>query len=240
MADRMGDHSGELDRLIADARQARPDAAAEARIAAGVKGAVGAAALPASPGGRSVLAGAAKLTIVAVALGGALWWGLRPAPTADLPVSMPTVPVPAPVVKRPPPTVVVETAPPPPVASAPRAPVVARPAPRRASANANANAADARAIAPPAEARASEWQLVRQAREALGADPSASLRLTAEHARLYPRGALTQEREVIAVDALVRLGRRQEAEARAGALLRQSPQTAHRAHIEALLARPAP
>jgi hypothetical protein len=239
VANRMADHSGgELDRLIADARQARPDAAAEARIAASVAGVVGAAALPAGPSGRSVLAGAAKLTMVAVVLGGALWWGLRSAPTAGLPVSMPTVPVRAPVVKRPPPTVVVEMAPPPPVASVPRAPVVARPAPRRASANANAG--DARAIARLAEARASEWQLVREAREALGDDPSASLRLTAQHARLYPRGALAQEREVIAVDALVRLGRRQEAKARAEALLRQSPETAHRAHIEALLARPAP
>jgi hypothetical protein len=112
---------------------------------------------------------------------------------------------------------------------------VARPVPRRAGPNANAG--DARAIAQPAEAQASEWQLVRQAREALGGDPGASLRLTAEHARLYPHGALAQEREVIAIDALVRLGRRDDAKARAEALLRRFPETAHRAHIEALLAR---
>lgn len=234
MAEHSSEPANELDRLIADARQARPDATAEARIAADVARAVGVAAVPAGPGGRSLVAGAAKLTVVAAALGGALWWGLRSAPTPSVPVSPTTVPVRAPVVAELPP--VAEAVPPPPVASVPHAPVVARPAPRRAGPNVNAG--DARAIAQPAEAQASEWELVRQAREALGGDPGASLRLTAEHARLYPHGALAQEREVIAIDALVRLGRRDDAKARAEALLRRFPGTAHRAHIEALLARP--
>ncbi len=230
----MVDHSRELERLIADARQAGPDPAAERRVAAGVAGAVGGVAPPAGPGGSTVLAAAAKLTVLAVTLGGVLWWGLRPAPMPAAPISTPTVPLRAPVIERPP-TVSAEPAAPPSVASAPRAPVVRGLAPLHAGAS---DAASPVARVP--EAQASEWQLVRRARETLDKDPSASLRFAAAHARLYPHGALAQEREVIVIDALMRLGRGQDAKARAEALLRQSPETVHRAHIEALLARRAP
>lgn len=235
MAEHPNEPANDLERLIADARQARPDATAEARITAGVARAVGGAA-PVGLGRRSLVAGTAKVIVVAAALGGALWWALRPAPMPSVPASPTTVPGRTPAVVESPPQA--EAVPPPPVAPAPHAPPASRSAPRRVGPKANAE--NARAATQPAEAPPSEWQLVRQAREALVSDPDASLRLTDEHARRYPHGALAQEREVIAVDALVRLGRRDDAKARADVLLRRFPQTAHRAHIESLLARPAP
>ncbi|HTB75121.1 MAG TPA: hypothetical protein VK762_17845 [Polyangiaceae bacterium] len=59
-----------------------------------------------------------------------------------------------------------------------------------------------------------EFSLVEQAQRALAADPGRALELTDRDARLYPSGALAQEREVIAIQALLGLGRADEARAR--------------------------
>lgn len=80
-----------------------------------------------------------------------------------------------------------------------------------------------------------EDRLMRRAREAVGSNPAQALSLTQEHARRFPRGTLSQEREVIAIDALVQLGRSQEARARATAFLKFYPRSAHRARIEQLV-----
>ncbi|MET0792442.1 MAG: hypothetical protein ABW061_13055, partial [Polyangiaceae bacterium] len=64
---------------------------------------------------------------------------------------------------------------------------------------------------------------------------AAALVLAAEHAREFPAGVLTQEREVIAIDALLRLGRRSEAEARAASFHRQFPASAHGRRVDVLL-----
>jgi hypothetical protein len=61
----------------------------------------------------------------------------------------------------------------------------------------------------------SEISLLKRAREAMQANPRKALALSSEHAKLYPGGALEQEREVIAIDALLRLGRKAEAAERA-------------------------
>ncbi len=60
-----------------------------------------------------------------------------------------------------------------------------------------------------------EFSLLEQAQRTLAADPRRSLELTERDARLYPSGALAQEREVIAIQALLGLGRTDEARARA-------------------------
>lgn len=61
-----------------------------------------------------------------------------------------------------------------------------------------------------------EFSLLEQAQRALAAaDPRRALELTDHDARLYPSGALAQEREVIAIQALLGLGRTDEARARA-------------------------
>jgi hypothetical protein len=62
---------------------------------------------------------------------------------------------------------------------------------------------------------ADERVLLDRARGAVEREDGAeALTVTQEHARKYPRGALVQEREAIAVRALVLLGRRDEARAR--------------------------
>lgn len=60
-----------------------------------------------------------------------------------------------------------------------------------------------------------ELELVRTAMRALATSPAAALEATELHATRFPRGAMSDEREVIAIDALMRLGRRDEAHARA-------------------------
>lgn len=79
-----------------------------------------------------------------------------------------------------------------------------------------------------------EVHLLQRAQAALGADPTTALALTVDHARRFPRGALGQESELIAVTALVGLGRKPEAEARAASLLERFPASAYRGRLESL------
>jgi len=67
----------------------------------------------------------------------------------------------------------------------------------------------------PAASAPSETALLRDARLALSSDPARALALTEQHRRDYPSGGFAQEREVIAITALARLGRASEARSRA-------------------------
>ena len=88
----------------------------------------------------------------------------------------------------------------------------------------------------PAEAPAeSESALLQRAQQALGSSPSTALALAGEHAARYPKGQLGQEREVIAISALVGMGRAGEARSRAAAFLAAHPRSAHRSRIEAMV-----
>jgi hypothetical protein len=132
-------------------------------------------------------------------VGVAAWNALRPAPpleraaadvTAVAPVSAPPEPELAP------PPVSVEPTPPtpePPAAAAERP--VARPK--------------------PGARLEQEAALLERARAALATAPARALALTKEHRRRFPRGLLTQEREVIAIEALERLGDERAAGAKA-------------------------
>jgi len=77
-----------------------------------------------------------------------------------------------------------------------------------------------------------EASLLEQARSALGADPARALSLTQQHAQQFPRGLLVQEREVIAISALRRLGRNSEAEARAARFDARYPHSAHQQTVD--------
>lgn len=74
----------------------------------------------------------------------------------------------------------------------------------------------------------SEVALLEQARGSLGSNPSRALALTEEHRRRFPKGALSQEREVIAIEALKKLGRGTEAKKRGDAFSAENPDTIHR------------
>ncbi len=85
----------------------------------------------------------------------------------------------------------------------------------------------------------SEARLLDRAQAALAHSPRRSLQLTRRHARRYPRGILVQEREAIAIRALLRLNRREAAEQRLSAFARKWPDSAHLASLRELLRRTA-
>ncbi|WP_437958328.1 hypothetical protein WME76_00865 [Sorangium sp. So ce119] len=96
---------------------------------------------------------------------------------------------------------------------------------------------EAAALPPPAgaaEQAEAEVHLLQRAQDALAVDPGSALALTDEHARRFPAGALGQEREFIAIRALLALGRAAEARARAASLLERFPGSAYRGRLESL------
>ncbi len=84
-----------------------------------------------------------------------------------------------------------------------------------------------------------EIDLLRRAQQALPHRPAEALAAAEEHGRRFPGGALSQEREVITISALVALGRRDEAQRRATRFGESYPRSAHRAGIEELVRAPA-
>jgi len=87
----------------------------------------------------------------------------------------------------------------------------------------------------PADDTESEASFLRRTRTALDSDPARALRMTEEHASRFPRGVLAQERDVIAIDALVRLGAHDEARARARAFRARHPRSAHLSRLDMIV-----
>jgi outer membrane protein assembly factor BamD (BamD/ComL family) len=92
--------------------------------------------------------------------------------------------------------------------------------------------------AKPAAAGPSEASLLQRAQAALRGDPARALTLTQEHRRRYPHGKLSQEREVIAIEALSRLGRSSEAGKRAEDFGKSYPGSAHQKKVETSVEQP--
>jgi hypothetical protein len=113
---------------------------------------------------------------------------------------------------------------------APR-PVAPTAAPEATGANAEAQSSTSKEK-PQATAGISETELLDRAQAALSTDPALALSLAEKHRRVYPRGMLVQEREVIAIEALARLGRASSAKARADAFLGAYPGSAYRSKVE--------
>lgn len=88
----------------------------------------------------------------------------------------------------------------------------------------------------PAESRASELALIQQA-EAARSNSDEALSLLARHEQLYPRGALAQEREVLAIEVLLRAGQLEQASARASRFATAYPDSAHLPRVHALISR---
>ncbi len=81
---------------------------------------------------------------------------------------------------------------------------------------------------------ARETQLLERARQLLGSSPGRALGELAQHQREFPNGALQLEREFLAVDALLRLGRRAEARKRADRLRASAPGSIYERRISQL------
>ncbi len=77
----------------------------------------------------------------------------------------------------------------------------------------------------------SEGTLLHQAHDAISSDPRRAFDLTIEHARRFPNGMLVQEREVIAIEALARMGRTDEARRRASSFFATYPSSAYRSRV---------
>jgi hypothetical protein len=80
-----------------------------------------------------------------------------------------------------------------------------------------------------------EIAILEAAQDRLASNPAAALAYAERHAARFPDGVLAQEREVIAIESLVRLHRDAEARQRAERFYRDFPSSAHRARIEALV-----
>jgi hypothetical protein len=78
----------------------------------------------------------------------------------------------------------------------------------------------------------SEAELLERAEAALSSDPRRALTLTREHVQRFPEGALAQEREVIAIEALKRTGKKQAAAARARVFARRYRGSVHETRLE--------
>lgn len=87
-------------------------------------------------------------------------------------------------------------------------------------------------------AHATELDVVRRARVALASDPTEALAVASEHAREFPDGEFVQEREVIAVEALARLGRKEDALRRGRSLVEKFPRTPYVVRLEKALGEP--
>jgi hypothetical protein len=77
--------------------------------------------------------------------------------------------------------------------------------------------------------------MLEMARGALASSPAEALAIADEHAVRFPRGQLGAEREFIAIDALMRLGRTGEAARRAEPRLRQAPGSLYARRLRQLL-----
>ncbi|MFT3768839.1 MAG: hypothetical protein QM820_25625 [Minicystis sp.] len=219
----------ELRALLRAGAPARPITRAEQtrtakRLARYASGAAVAASLSWAPGAAL----GAGLGVAAVAVA----WGvpalLTPAPT----VSAPAVTVSAPMPVRAVETATSATPEVPLPASAPSALPAARPV---TSVVAPAASSGEPAAAPAVDPLAAEVELLDRARAALATSPAEALTLTEAHASSFPAGKLGMEREMVAIDALRRLGRTSEARARAEAMLARTQGGLYEPRVRKLL-----
>jgi hypothetical protein len=127
-------------------------------------------------------------------------------------------------------------------AQAPGVVVPERPAPppaRRAVHNSRAAKATASTAAPaPSDALVREIALIDAAREQVSRAPARALTALDTHRHEFPTGQLAAEREFLAVEALRRLGRIDDARGRAAALAAQHPQSSYAARAQRALSGP--
>jgi hypothetical protein len=83
-----------------------------------------------------------------------------------------------------------------------------------------------------------EARLLERARSLLLSDPALALSTLERHATEAPHGTLKVERELLEVDALVRLGRRRDAEAKARSLRGDAPGSIYERRLDELLRGP--
>jgi hypothetical protein len=122
--------------------------------------------------------------------------------------------------------------------------IVEPPAPAKPAAHVTAGVvpsvkrAAAVASAEPMPAGETEVMLLKRAQQALASDPAQALALTNVHQQRFAGGLLEQEREMIAIEALLRLGRTTAATTRAEQFRARYPGSAHTRRLNALFSEP--
>lgn len=81
----------------------------------------------------------------------------------------------------------------------------------------------------------SELELLKQARNAVTSDPLRAYALTERSRALFPQAALAQERDLIAITALFRMGREQQARSQAQLFRSRYPRSAYLPQIARML-----
>lgn len=94
--------------------------------------------------------------------------------------------------------------------------------------------APAASVATPATL-ARETHLLEKARQLLNSDAASALSVLNQHEQEFQNGALQVERELLAVDALLRLGRRADARKRAAQLRARNPGSIYERRLSQLL-----
>lgn len=218
-----GDRIGDVLRGALDAeRGAGADAARLARIGRRLAEATAPPSPPPKP--AALAAKGPILGVAAATLAGLVAVALvaRQTPSAEAPAAAPNVqlaPAPASEEAPPPPkTDGVPTVSPADLPSAPAAPAKA-------------------AAKPAAPSEGDEIALLARAHDTLSTNPAASLALCKEHEARYAGGHFAQEREAVAIEALVYLHREDEARRRLTAFETKYPTSSHRVHLESLLPR---
>ena len=206
-------------RLLRDALEAErgepgPDPARLRRIEAALEGAPVAATAARGPWLLGGVLGLAAL----VGLGLVVARPRAAAPSATEPVVVVAPPPPAvpPVVAAPTPTAAIASAAEAPSAAPPSVPAAKAPRP------------------PAGRSETDEMALVARAQEAMRGRPAEALALCREHERTFATGHFVQEREAIAIEALVYQKRTAEAARRWRAFERAYPTSSHRTHLAAL------
>jgi len=95
-------------------------------------------------------------------------------------------------------------------------------------------------LAPPrvdGDSLAREAAMLEHARAVLDQSPAVTLERLEAHRTEFPSGELAMERELLAIDALSRLGRSAEARARGEAMLQAAPGSIYDARVRAILDR---
>jgi len=88
---------------------------------------------------------------------------------------------------------------------------------------------------------AAELALLKSAQLMLEKRPKLTLALVGEHERMYAKGIFAQEREILAIEALLKIGARAEARERGERFLSSYPESAHVRRIHNLIKQyPAP
>jgi hypothetical protein len=108
--------------------------------------------------------------------------------------------------------------------------------PARSTTPASRQVSSPRPIAADAPSETEEIALLAQAHDALSSQPARALALCETLRTQYASGRFTQEREVVEIEALVKLHRTEEARARWNEFKRRYPTSSHRVRLEELFA----